>query len=160
MAFIFALAKPSCLQPVKQPQNISCSTETGLRLFPTEAANSEKGQACHFSTLVLAFSLEARICTLLTQCRLNIKFSECSPVPHHCFLLSPSEIPERHCWPNGSDLFYFHMASSIFLRVLILLVDHLGLKPHSHCAVLLDFFASLSCAFLDLMTALGQTGSH
>lgn len=133
MAFIFALAKPSCLQPMKQSQNISCSAnETGLRLFSIEAANSKKDQACHFSALVSVFSLETRKCTLLTQCRLNIKISECSPVPHHCFLLSPSEIPERHYCPSGSDLFYFHMASSIFLHVLILLADRLGPTPHSH----------------------------
>lgn len=141
------------------PAACEAASEHFLFCYWNWTANSEKGQACHFSALVSAFSLEARKCTLLTQCRLNIKFSECSPIPHHCFLLSPSEIPERHCCRSGSDLFYFHMASSIFPRVLILLAGHLGLKPHSHSAVFLNFFASLSCAFLDLMTALGQTGA-
>lgn len=151
VAFIFASAElPVC---------ILWSSLSAFPVLPVCWLNRPRPPLLNFSH----FSLEASKYILLAQSRLKISFSECTGFfvcllfCFAAFFTLRNSCKALLCY--GSDPSISYTDSGIFLPVLLLLKYHLGLQPHSHCAVFLNFFASLSCAFPDLMTVLGQTGS-
>lgn len=78
-----------------------------------------------------------------------------------CFLLSISETHSKNCSPMGVIFCISRMASDIFLHLPHSADRPFGVKnTQSLCIMFLNFFASLSYAFPDLMIMLSKLGAR